>query len=370
MQPIVSPAAPRALIAVAPAGASLRFFLPLLLLCLVLPRAADAQTERGDVRIMTIQSAALAGNLAGDPAEQTYAVYLPPGYTGSSERYPVIFLLHGIGDSHDVWIKWKVPELLDRLISSKRIAPVIVVMPNGRNRFLGSYYLNSTVTGRWADLIADEIVTAVDREFRTIPGRDSRAVAGHSMGGFGAIRFGMDRPDVFSVVYAISPCCLDSADDVGFGNFDAWKKALAFKSYGEVDEALQRNDFYPVAAIGLLSAMVPDRTQPMNVRFPVKASRWQLVPAHPAYDQLLAQFPVRAVAAHRDNLLKLRALAIDVGFDDQWAHIPRTTAAFTRELFEQRIPFTLDAYDGDHRGRVLERMERIVFPFIAETLKR
>jgi S-formylglutathione hydrolase FrmB len=347
-----------------------RLLLLVLLLGSLLAPAAQGQTEHGTVTIMTIQSAALAGNLAGDPAEQTYAVYLPPAYAASRERYPVIFLLHGVGDSYDIWIKWKVPELLDRLIASKRIAPVIVIMPNGRNRFLGSYYLNSSVTGRWADLIADEIVPAVDRAFRTVASRDSRAVVGHSMGGFGAIRFGMDRPDVFSVVYAMSPCCLDSADDVGFGNFDAWKKALAFKSYDDVDEALKRNDFYPVAAIGLLSAMVPDKTQPMNVRFPINASRWQLMPAHPAYDQFLAQFPVRTVAAHRDNLLKLRALAIDVGFDDQWSHIPGTTAAFTRELFEQRIPFTLDAYDGDHRGRVLERMERIIFPYVAELLER
>ena len=183
-----------------------------------------------DVRVMKIDSQALAGNQTGDPAEQQFAVYVPPGYETSKARYPVVYLLHGIADSYEVWTDaWKIPEQLDRLIAAKKVEPMIVVMPNARNRFLGSYYINSSVTGRWSDYIADDLVKLVDSAFRTIAKPESRGVAGHSMGGYGAIRFGMERPDVFRAVYAISPCCLDTVEDIGWGNIASWNTFLTFK---------------------------------------------------------------------------------------------------------------------------------------------
>src|SRR6185295_1537556 len=101
---------------------------------------ARARPQTGVVREVSFTSAALKGNLLGDPADQKFAVYLPPGYDASAERYPVIYLLHGIGDDYQTWTDgYHVPAMLDSLIVTKRIAPLIVVMPNGRNRFLGSY---------------------------------------------------------------------------------------------------------------------------------------------------------------------------------------------------------------------------------------
>ena len=341
----------------------------LIALAIVLPVSAFAQ--QGTVRRMTIHSRALAGNLLGDSAEQQYAVYLPAGYDSSTTRYPVIYLLHGIADTFDVWMDdFKVPQMLDRAIASRQMPPTIVVMPNGRNRFLGSYYLNSPVTGGWSDFIADEIVGAVDSQFRTIPAAASRAVVGHSMGGFGAIHFGMTRPDVFSVAYALSPCCLDAIEDVDAGNPAAWATALKFKTYDDVDAALQQGNFYPVALIALLSATAPDPSQPMKVVFPYRAVRGELLRAHPAYDRWLDQFPVHAVAANRENLRRLRLLAVDFGYDDQFAHIPPSTVEFARALYDNRIPYRLESYDGDHREKVGERLERIVFPTVAAALAR
>ena len=128
----------------------------LLLLCAASARSAEP-APHGTVRIVPIHSEALAGNRMGDPADQKYAVYLPPSYAAGSKHYPVVYLLHGIGDTFEVWTQgWKIPALLDRLIAEKKIGEMIVVMPNGRNRLLGSYYLNSPATGRWSDYIADE----------------------------------------------------------------------------------------------------------------------------------------------------------------------------------------------------------------------
>lgn len=342
-----------------------------IIVALTVAVSVSASAQQGTVRTLTIHSQALAGNLLGDPVDQQYAVYLPAGYDSGTARYPVIYLLHGIADEFAVWIDhFKVPQMLDRSIAAHQMPPTIVVMPNGRNRLLGSYYLNSPVTGRWSDFIADEIVAAVDSQFRTIAAPGSRAVIGHSMGGFGAIHFAMTRPDVFSVAYAMSPCCLDAIEDVDAGNYSAWMRALTFKSYDDVSAALQQHQFYPVALMALLSATSSDPSQPMKVVFPYRAVEGELVRVHPAWDRWLEQFPVHAVAAHRDNLSRMRLLAMDFGYDDQFAHIPPSVMELSRALYENRIPFRFDVYDGDHRDKVGQRLEKIVFPTVAAALAR
>jgi S-formylglutathione hydrolase FrmB len=324
-----------------------------------------------DVRVMKLDSKALAGNLTGDPATQSLAVYLPPGYESSTARYPVVYLLHGIADNYEVWTgTWKIPQMLDRLIAAKKIEPMIVVMPNAGNRFLGSYYVNSPVTGRWSDFIADEMVKLVDGTYRTIAKPESRGVAGHSMGGYGAIRFGMERPDVFRSVYAMSPCCLDTVEDIGWGNYQSWMTFLGFKSYEDADAALQKGDFYPVAILALLLAHVPNVSAPLHADIPIRREGRELLPDDAALTRLRDALPMRTAASHRDNLRKLRAFHIDYGYSDQFAHIPVSTPAFSRVLAELRVPHVLDAYDGDHREHVVERLEKIVFPMFSAVLER
>jgi S-formylglutathione hydrolase len=339
----------------------------LLLLFLTMPGWAHLT---GSIKQVSIHSAALEGNLTGDPADQTFAVYLPPSYQTSSKRYPVVFLLHGLGDTNDVWLhNFNVPATLDDLIASHAIKEMIVVMPNARNRLMGSFYANSPVTGRWEDFIADEVVARVDHDFRTLATAQSRAVAGHSMGGFGAIRLAMHRPDVFSVVYAMSPCCLDAVEDIGYGNSASWKGLLRFKSYDDADAAMKRGDFYPVAALAVLSAIDPDPAAPLHVKMPVKQTGDELLPSEPAYTQFRNQFPLQQVGQFRENLCKLRALAIDYGFNDEFAHIPPSTAAFSKALSDAHVPHLLDAYVGDHRQQVQERLASKVFPFLSSNLK-
>lgn len=326
--------------------------------------------QAGTIKQVSIHSEALAGNLVGDPADQTFAVYLPPSYEASTKRYPVVFLLHGLGGSSDDWIHHSnVPAMLDKLIASHAIKEMIVVMPNAGNRFLGSYYANSPVTGRWEDFIAEEIVARVDHDFRTLRTAKSRAVAGHSMGGFGAIRLAMHRPDVFSVVYAMSPCCLDAVEDIGYGDSASWRALLRFKNYGDVDAAIKRRDFLPVAALGLLSAIDPDPAAPLHVKIPVQQAGDELLPSEPAYTDFRDQFPLQQVMKYRENLRKLRALAIDYGFNDEFAHIPPSTAAFSKALSDAHVPHLLDVYSGDHRQLVEERLATIVFPFLSRNLE-
>jgi S-formylglutathione hydrolase len=341
----------------------------LMVLLMFLTAPVWAQST-GTIERVSIHSAALAGNLVGDSADQMFAVYLPPSYETSTKRYPVVFLLHGIGDTDDVWIShFKLAAVLDDLITSHAIKEMIVVMPNARNRFMGSYYANSPVTGRWEDFIAEEMVARVDHDFRTLATAESRGVAGLSMGGFGAIRLGMHRPDVFSVVYAMSSCCLDAIEDIGYGNSAAWNGVLQFRTYKDVDTAVKRGDFYPVAALGLLSALDPDVAAPLHVKVPLQQVGNELRPIEPDYTGFRDQFPLQQVSRFCDNLRKLRALAMDYGFNDEFAHIPPSTAAFSKALSDAHVPHLLDAYAGDHRQQVQERLATKVFPFLSSNLK-
>ena len=209
-----------------------------------------------------VPAPALEGNLLGTPSVQGAAIYLPPSYEFETERrYPVIYLLHGIFDRYQVWLEtFGVPAILDHLIAANEIPELIVVMPNGFNHLGGGFYRNSPVSGNWADFVSDDLVGFVDGNFRTLARTESRAIAGHSMGGYGALHLGMTRPDVFSVVWALSPCCLAAVDDFGFGN-DAWKRASGFRSLEDMQGALESGDFIPVAAIGVLTAFSPDRAE-------------------------------------------------------------------------------------------------------------
>lgn len=150
-----------------------------------------------------VPAPALAGNLLETPDIQGAAVYLPPGYDQHPEQHcPVVYLLHGIFDDHCVWIEnYDVPAILDRLILADEFPELVVVMPDGGNRYGGGYYRNSSVSGRWVDYIADDLVGFIDTHFRTLANDDSRAVVGHSMGGYGAPNLAMTRPGIFSVVW-------------------------------------------------------------------------------------------------------------------------------------------------------------------------
>lgn len=331
---------------------------------LLIAAAATARIER-----LTIHTPSLEGNPAGEPADQNVIVYLPPSYDAAPQRrYPVVVLLHGIGDSPDTWLRaHHIPELLDRLAAEKKVPELIAVMPNGLTKYLGSFYVNSTVNGRWEDYIAGDVIAYVDSHYRTIAKPESRGITGHSMGGLGTITMAMHRPDVFRAGYAISPCCLDAVEDIGYGN-SAWRRALEFNSPADADKALAAGDFYPAAIVALGRALLPNPKSPLLFDFPFRAAGPELMPAEPAYTKFREAFPIRQVGRYAANLRQMKGLVMDYGLSDQFPHIPPATAAFSQALLDARVPHTLDVYEGDHRQAVNERLESKVFPFFAATL--
>jgi S-formylglutathione hydrolase len=166
--------------------------------------SAAAQSR---IEIAAVHSPGLEPNLLGDSADQTVAIYLPAAYqTEPQKRFATIYFLHGFADTPAKGVAEIVQEHMDKLLATQTIEPMIVVAPNGLNRLLGSFYVNSQVTGNWEDYVARDVVAYVDSHYRTLPRPESRGISGHSMGGYGALMLGFKHPDVFSFIYAMSPC--------------------------------------------------------------------------------------------------------------------------------------------------------------------
>jgi enterochelin esterase-like enzyme len=131
----------------------------------------------------------------------SYSIMLPPGYDGSARRYPVLYMLHGVAGDSTEWQSIGLLEAADRLIQDGKIEPMLIVLPNGG----ANYWVNQASGARWADYVARDVVSQVDRDFRTVAEPDARAIGGLSMGGEGALRIAMEYPSVFSIAGAHSP---------------------------------------------------------------------------------------------------------------------------------------------------------------------
>jgi enterochelin esterase family protein len=128
--------------------------------------------------------------------ERRMHIYTPAGYMKGNESYPVLYLVHGAGDSDDSWTSiGHADRILDTLIAAGKAAPMIVVMPFGHTPDRpGADMLDNTDFG--ADLFND-VIPYVEAYYRTVPTADARAMAGLSMGGAHTIRFGLTHPETF-----------------------------------------------------------------------------------------------------------------------------------------------------------------------------
>ncbi len=126
-----------------------------------------------------------------------YSLLLPDGYHRSKERYPVVYLLHGFNQDHTSWF---VSSELVRYAAAYRF---IIVAPG----FGNSWYANSAAQPmrRYEDAFIADLLPHVDSLYRTNPSRDARSIAGLSMGGYGALKFGVKYPQLFGFAAGLSP---------------------------------------------------------------------------------------------------------------------------------------------------------------------
>ena len=175
----------------------------LLLLATALLGLAPVRAE-SRLEVLEFPSRVLERNPLHDPVVRKVAVFLPAQYR-TNQPMPVVYYLPGYGSSSEKFIqdakKW---EAFTQQVADE-VVPILFVVVDGRNRWGGSQYLNSTAQGDYADYVCDEIVERVEARYRIRGEVPRRIIAGHSSGGFGALRLGMARPQLFDGVVALSP---------------------------------------------------------------------------------------------------------------------------------------------------------------------
>jgi S-formylglutathione hydrolase FrmB len=135
--------------------------------------------------------------------QMAYSIYLPAGYDPGG-RYPVVYLLHGLGGSEKDWPNvGGAGQTADKLIAAGDIRPMIIVMPEGEN----GWYADTTEyggPGAFETAIIDDLIVHIETHYNAETSRAARAVAGLSMGGFGAVRFAVKHPNRFAAAVSFS----------------------------------------------------------------------------------------------------------------------------------------------------------------------
>ena len=156
--------------------------------------------------------------------ERRMTVYTPAGYETSGKRYPVLYLLHGMGGDEEAWISLgRTAPILDNLIAQGKAKPMIVVMPNGnasqeaapgessRGMVPPTMQLPKTMEGSYEQAFP-EIVKFIDKNYRTIKSKSGRAIAGLSMGGFHSLHISKQYPDMFNYIGLFSAAIMPNKE--------------------------------------------------------------------------------------------------------------------------------------------------------------
>lgn len=156
--------------------------------------------------------------------ERRMTVYTPAGYETSGKRYPVLYLLHGMGGDEEAWISLgRTAQILDNLIAQGKAKPMIVVMPNGnasqeaapgessRGMVPPTMQLPKTMEGSYEQAFP-EIVKFIDKNYRTIKSKSGRAIAGLSMGDFHSLHISKQYPDMFNYIGLFSAAIMPNKE--------------------------------------------------------------------------------------------------------------------------------------------------------------
>lgn len=316
----------------------------------------NAAVSGSQIIVEEFHSMALEANPLGDPATRRVPVFLPPGYD-LARRYPSVYLLSGYGSrglkflNDDLWEE-NIQQRLDRLIGTGQVRPMLVIMPDSSTRYGGSQYLNSEATGNYADSLL-ELVKFIDAKYPTFPAAETRGVAGHSSGGFGALWLGMRHPDVFGLV----------ADHSGDKYFEMVYQSV----FGELLRYVERvgedglramlNDpgaalengapYLALDTLAMASVYSPNPKAPLGFDLPFDIRSGALRPE--VWARWQACDPLHAVEKHANALRSLRLLYLDCGRFDEY-NLLYGARLLTQKLRALDIPFQYEEYEGSHRN--------------------
>jgi enterochelin esterase-like enzyme len=358
--------------------------------------------DPGKVVVLEHISSILKDNPLGDPHVRRLGVWLPREYDQApNRRFPVLFDLVGYtgsGLSHLAWKNFSenLPERAARLVREGRMGPAILVFPDCFTALGGNQYINSSAIGNYADYLTRELIPFVDREFRTLAGREHRGCFGKSSGGYGAMVHGMKYPKYWGAV-------ANHSGDAGF-DFVYWhdwpntlnelaryrqpgrkpgpyhalresrRKGLAdgrddgrirrFLQKIHAKEKLSGAEVHALMNLCMAATYDPDPRAPNGFRVPFNLESGE--PIEPRWKNWQKHDPINLVAACRKNLETLRGIYIDCGWKDQY-HIHYGCRLLSARLSAAGIKHTYEEFDDNHSD-IDYRMD-VSLPFLYRALK-
>jgi len=334
-----------------------------ILMLLGWPSRAQAVERHGSVERIQVHGRSLEGNLSGDSPDRYVSVYLPPSYnTSKARRYPVVYLLHGYNGTDALWYSDPkhyivVPNVADSAINAGTARDMIIVTPDAHTLFAGSFYSNSVTTGDWEDFVARDLVGYIDSHYRTLRGAASRGLAGHSMGGYGALRIAMKHPEIFSSLYLMSP-----------GPLGGWLPGTP-EEMAQVEAVKTLDDFRALntslrGRVAAAAAWAPNpNNPPLYLDLPVHDG--QLSPD--VINKFVANQPLAMIDQYVTNLRKLQAIGFDAGAQDPV--IAANLKLLDGILANYNIAHQFEIYEGTHTSRIAERFEIKALPFFTKNLR-
>lgn len=306
------------------------------------------------VEIINHESQVLQNNFLNDPSTRRVGVYLPTDYD-AAQRYPSVYLLAGFTGRGTMMLNenaWgeNIQQRLDRLIETKTIQPMVVVLPDCFTKYGGSQYINSEGTGRYEDYFLQELVPYIDANYATIPQRERRGIAGKSSGGFGALTLGMRHPDVFGSVACHSG---DMHFDLCYRP-DFAPVLRSIKRYGGVRNFLDTlqeirpkgGDYrHMLSTLGYAACYSPNVDSPwgLDLPFDIETGEWN----DAVWARWLVWDPILLIPQYADALRSLQLLYLDAGLRDEF-DLEFGARTYAARLERAGIPFRHEEFDDGH----------------------
>ena len=329
-------------------------------------RAQTGVEKKGTVEIIKVHGKSLEGNLEGDSPDRDVYVYLPPSYhVETNKRYPVVYFLHGYGAHAEMyWRLMTVPATADAEMGSGKVHEMILVNPDAYTIYNGSMYSSSPTTGDWETYLTHDLVEYIDSHYRTLANRESRGLAGHSMGGYGTLRLAMKYPEIYESVYAMSSCCLMNNPAAQRPPAPARAEAAPPAAQGENRGGRGgRGGGFANVVSAEAAAWSPNPQNPPKF-FDLPNENGTVRPEIAA--KWIANSPLAMADQYTTNLKKYRSLMMDVGLQDGLAASNQDMDALLTRL---GVPHIFETYEGNHTNHVKDRFEQRVLPFFSENLR-
>jgi hypothetical protein len=295
-------------------------------------------------------------------------LYLPPGYADQKRRFPVVYYLNHFFEDHTApFANHGAAALLDRAISQGVIGDVIVVTADFSTPAASSWYVNSSATGNWEDFMVRELVPYVDANYRTLASRDSRGVVGDSVGGYGAVRFGMRYPQVFGSVYGMQLFGAGASIQTTHSrpNWERLERARSLDDLGD--------DGFSRIFTSIYQATLPNPNRPpLFFDPPARSLDGRTVVDTAVMARFHEGFSLSALLpAYAENLKTLRGFKFDWGRADPIVDHVYGSQAFAHLLDEYGVPHEAEEHGGGFRDRHWGERGRVytdVLPFFADHL--